>query len=525
MPAADIVRMLADRGYVIEPEALRLLLHRADLLDRLLARMDPLALVVTVGDVQALLAPEGAAARPGADDAAAAARAIGRAPGRAPPISGAPAGRATPGRPRPAPGKAARAPEVDVLRDITDNSTCIGDYDEFVGFFRNRYSVLGEMIRPRLSARPIESLRRNGVRRSANGEKNEVSLIGMVGGVRPTSGGHRIADLEDPTGSIGVLFSRDKDLADAPLLPDEVIGVTGQPTNDGGLFIPTAITYPDVPHTNVPRRSAGPAVVALLSDIHIGSDTFMEDGWLRFIDWANGDLPDDGGTPGADSLVDRLRYVVVAGDVVDGIGIYPGQEKELVITDVYEQYEQAARYLRMLPRHLRIVVAPGNHDAVRQAEPQPALPPGVRAMFKQDNITFVGNPSLVEIEGVRILIYHGRSLDDLVSSLPGVSYARPDAAMVELLKRRHLSPIYGGRVMIAPEARDHFIIDPLPDIIHSGHVHTVGVSRYRGVLLANSGTWQGQTEFQRRMNIQPDPCKIPLVDLHSGEVKIKKFGV
>ena len=145
-------------------------------------------------------------------------------------------------------------------------------------------------------------------------------------------------------------------------------------------------------------------------------------------------------------------------------------------------------------------------------------------MFKQDNVTFVGNPATVEIEGVRVLVYHGRSLDDLVSNLPGVSYARPDAAMVELLKRRHLSPVYGGRVMIAPEARDHFVINPLPDIIHSGHVHTVGVSRYHGVLLANSGTWQGQTEFQKRMNIQPDPARIPLVDLSNGDVSIVKFG-
>lgn len=78
--------------------------------------------------------------------------------------------------------------------------------------------------------------------------------------------------------------------------------------------------------------------------------------------------------------------------------------------------------------------------------------------------------------------------------------------------------------MIAPESKDHFVIDPLPDIIHSGHVHTVGICRYRGILLANSGAWQGQTEFQKRMNIQPDPARIPVVDLQSGEVSIIKFG-
>ena len=254
-----------------------------------------------------------------------------------------------------------------MLRDITNNSTCIGDYDEFVGYFRYRYAALGEMIRGRVSARPVESVRKNGGRRST-GEKNEISIIGMVGDIRTTSGGHRIAELEDQTGSVNVLFSKDGDLKDAPLLLDEVIGVTGMPTSDGGLFIPSAVVYPDVPYTNTPRRSEEPSVAALLSDIHIGSDTFIEDGWLRFIDWINGDV-----SGGDSDLVDRLRYLVIAGDVVDGIGIYPGQEKELTIKDVYDQYRKAAEYLRMVPKHMRIVIAPGNHDAVRQAEPQPAL--------------------------------------------------------------------------------------------------------------------------------------------------------
>jgi DNA polymerase II small subunit len=541
MTEKDIVMTLAGRGYMIEPGALQLLKGRADLIDRLLESLDPMAFMVNVDDVQRLLAQSMPAGRPDP------AKAAGDKDRSRPPsdslkttvtgparVDSDPASerlerdtgiaRQARGREEARGAKASRpaatgkACDVRVISDITNNSTCIGDYDEFVGYFRNRYAKLGEMIRGRMSARPIESVRKNGGRRST-GEKSEISIIGMVGDIRATSGGHRIAELEDQTGSINVLFSKDGDLKDAALLLDEVIGITGLPTSDGGLFIPSAVAYPDVPYTNTPRRSGEPSVAALLSDIHVGSDTFLEDGWLRFLDWDNGDHSD------ADNdLVDRLRYIVVAGDVVDGIGIYPGQEKELTIKDVYDQYRKAAEYMSMIPRHIRVIMAPGNHDAVRQAEPQPALTQDVQAMFKQGNITFVGNPATVEIEGVRVLIYHGRSLDDLVSNLPGVSYAKPDAAMAELLKRRHLSPVYGGRVMIAPEARDHFVIDPLPDIIHSGHVHTVGVSRYRGVLLANSGTWQDQTEFQKRMNIQPDPCRIPLVELSTGEVKIIKFA-
>ncbi len=443
MPANDIVKKLAGRGYMIEPGALQLLTGRADLLDRLIESMDPSAFMVTAGDVQRLLPLAGDPGYPGSGKGIAGYRCSGPCPGcqghgrdrdlaRLPGMPASCCRESAAGSPRRerdggtmtadrslAAAKPEKAFDIRVVSDITNNSTCIGDYDEFVGFFRNRYAKLGEMIRGRMSARPIESVRKNSRRNGgggteSNGKKNEISIIGMVSDIRSTVNGHRIAEVEDQTGAISVLFQKDKDLSDAPLLLDEVIGITGLPTSDGGLFIPSAISYPDVPYTNTPRRSAEPSVAALLSDIHVGSDTFLEDGWLRFLDWVNGDHSD-----GDNDLVSRLRYIVVAGDVVDGIGIYPGQEKELTIKDVYDQYRKAAEYLSMIPRHIRVIVAPGNHDAVRQAEPQPALTQEVQAMFKQDNITFVGNP----VDG-RDRGRPGADLPRAVDRRPGLQPAR-----------------------------------------------------------------------------------------------------
>jgi DNA polymerase II small subunit len=96
--------------------------------------------------------------------------------------------------------------------------------------------------------------------------------------------------------------------------------------------------------------------------------------------------------------------------------------------------------------------------------------------------------------------------------------------MVEMLKRRHLSPIYGSRVSIAPEKQDHFVISQVPDILHCGHVHTVGVEWYKNVLLINSGTWQSQTEFQKRVNVVPSPAQVPVVDLMTLKTTILKFA-
>lgn len=409
---------------------------------------------------------------------------------------------------------------VTVVSDITGHSTCVGEYMQFVQYFRDRYSRLSEIIRGRINARPIESLKRRSLRRGGDGGSEEISIIGMVSDTSSTTNGHKILSLEDPTGSFPVLIrNSDKELFElaSRVLLDEVIGVTGSITNDGSLMLATKLIQPDVPN-NVQRRTGSHGKAIMISDVHVGSSQFMEDAWLDFLDFLKGESDSED----MRELASSVRYLVVAGDIVDGIGIYPDQEMELDILDVYEQYRKAAEYFREIPEHIRVIISPGNHDAVRQAEPQPALPENIQAYFPQ-NVVFVGNPAFLELDGVRILVYHGRSIDDLVASVPGVSYQEPAGAVLEMLKRRHLAPTYGSRVSISPEKKDYFVIDPMPDIIHTGHVHTLGVQRYKNVLLVNSGTWQGQTEFQKRVNLVPVPARVPIVDLENFDVKILAF--
>ena len=391
---------------------------------------------------------------------------------------------------------------------------------QFVQYFRDRYSKLSEILRGRMNARPIESLKKRSFRRGSDGGNEELSIIGIVSDISSTNNGHKILSLEDSTGSFSVLIrNSDKELYElaSRLILDEVIGVTGSVTNDGNLMLATKILQPDVPNS-IQHRTGSHGKVVLISDVHVGSSQFLEDAWLDFLDFLKGESDSEE----MREIASQVRYLVVAGDLVDGIGIYPDQEMELDILDVYEQYRKAADYFKEIPRHIRVIISPGNHDAVRQAEPQPALPERICADFPE-NVTFVGNPALVDLDGIRILIYHGRSIDDLVASVPGVSYHEPAGAVLEMLKRRHLAPTYGSRVSISPEKKDYFIIDPVPDIIHTGHVHTLGVQRYKNVLLVNSGTWQAQTEFQKRVNLVPVPARVPVVDLADFDVKILAF--
>ena len=93
-----------------------------------------------------------------------------------------------------------------------------------------------------------------------------------------------------------------------------------------------------------------------------------------------------------------------------------------------------------------------------------------------------------------------------------------------MLQMRHLAPMYGDRTPLAPSARDGLILDPAPDILVTGHSHTYGVDRYRGVLLLNASTWQAETEYQRMRNIVPVPARAALVDLATFGVQTLDFS-
>jgi DNA polymerase II small subunit len=385
-------------------------------------------------------------------------------------------------------------PSVEVVSGSAGTSGCVNGTSDYLHYFRDRYARLGGMIRSRVGAMPIE-----GLVRSTRYRQEECTVIGMVAEVKNTTNGHRIAEIEDSSASISVLFRKDLPVfADAQrIIYDEVIGVKGKLSNDGRLFFAEQLYRPDIRIDNTPFRSEQPGKAVFISDVHVGSNTFLEGAWNRFADWLS------------DS---DFGYLLIAGDLVDGIGIYPNQESELTIKNIYEQYDAFGAMLSELPSRMKIIASPGNHDVVRGAEPQPVIPEAFTKKFPA-NCTLVENPAVVNLQGVRVLMYHGRSIDDMIGLIPGASYEQSGLMMEEMLIRRHLAPAYGRRTPIAAGKTDRLIIDPLPEILHTGHVHIKGITNYRGVLGINAGTWQSQTLFQKQMNVNPTPALAVVVDL------------
>ncbi|WP_276299530.1 DNA-directed DNA polymerase II small subunit [Halorussus lipolyticus] len=416
------------------------------------------------------------------------------------------------------PDESVRDPDFDarsleIEGDITGESTGTGEYDDFVSVFKDRFERLSKQLRSRVNARPTSAVQ------SMPGG-GDTAIVGMVSDIRSTASGHWLVELEDTSGTYPCLIMKDREFADTvnELLHDEVIAVEGTLSDDNddgdGILFVDDLYFPDVPRTYKPSTADRHVQAALISDVHVGSQEFMADAWSRFADWLHTEE------------AERVEYLLVAGDMVEGVGVYPDQDDELDIIDIYEQYEQFSEYLKEVPGDMEILMIPGNHDAVRLAEPQPGFDEELRDIMSVHDARISGNPSTVTVEGVDILMYHGVSLDEVIAELPDdkASYDDPHKAMYQLLKKRHVAPQFGGKTRLAPEEKDYLVMDTVPDVFHTGHVHKLGWGKYHNVLAVNSGCWQAQTDFQKSVNIDPDAGYAPILDLDTLDMTVRQFS-
>ncbi len=278
----------------------------------------------------------------------------------------------------------------------------------------------------------------------------------------------------------------------------------------------------------LPERKKGnkEEYALFIGDLHVGSKLFMEEKFLKFIDYLNGKVPY---TPEAS----KIRYLFVVGDLIAGVGIYPGQENELFISDIEEQYSKAAELLSKIRKDIKIIICPGNHDSVRIMEPQPVLDEKYAwPLYNLKNVVLVGNPVTVNIggneifNGFDVLMYHGYSFHYYADNVPRLmkekAVHQPDKVAHYILKNRHLAPTHSSTLYF-PSEKDHFIIEKIPDIFLIGHLHKSGISYYNNILVVSSSTWESKTAFQEKMGNEPDFCKVPMFNLKTRAVKILDF--
>ncbi len=102
-------------------------------------------------------------------------------------------------------------------------------------------------------------------------------------------------------------------------MPDSVVAFRGR-YSGRNIFFADKIFLPDVPKFKREKPPLEEKVYAiLLSDIHVGSNKFCEKAFERFLEWLNGEVANKR----EEEFVSRVKYLVIAGDVVDGIAFTP----------------------------------------------------------------------------------------------------------------------------------------------------------------------------------------------------------
>ena len=398
---------------------------------------------------------------------------------------------------------------------------------DFITYYNLRYSTIKSYLMGRQDLEGLVSISRIKTKR----EKEKISVIGMVKEKTTTKNNSVILTLEDPTGEVSVIITENNpevNRAAKVVIEDEVIGVVGISGNNA--IFANKIIVPDVPLIKELKKSPDEEYAVFISDIHVGSKYFLKDNFLKFIKWLNGEVGNDA----QKEMVKKVKYIFAIGDLVDGVGIYPGQEKELELLDVKDQYTELTKYFAMIPKDKSIIICPGNHDATRLEEPQPPISreyaPGLHDL---PNCLMVANPSIINVgardtfEGIDVMMYHGFSFDYFISNIDEIrnngGYDRGDLVMKFLLQRRHLCPTQGSTVYIPNNKEDPMIIKKIPDLLCTGHIHKCAVSNYRNVTLISSSCWQDTTPFQKKLGHNPEPCRVPMINLKTREPKIMRF--
>ena len=230
------------------------------------------------------------------------------------------------------PAKSWQAKASDYSDDFTiggqvGQSNTKGKLDDIVNLFYDRYQSIADLLRNQAGFKASGTIRQIHKEKKKNRNYN---IVGIVLDVRRTKSGGKMVTIEDMTSTMDVFVKKD-DPASATIFKDEVVGISGRFGDDGRMFWVDKVTYPDIlpNHQNKGGMDFDPVSIAFISDLHMGSKKFLEQEWDEMVAWMNTD----------DETAQNIKWLVLSGDVIDGIGIYPGHEENICIANSFDQYE------------------------------------------------------------------------------------------------------------------------------------------------------------------------------------------
>jgi DNA polymerase II small subunit len=262
------------------------------------------------------------------------------------------------------------------------------------------------------------------------------------------------------------------------------------------------VIFPQFSKTTWNCTSSQPVKVVLASDIHVGSLTFCIENFTAFIKKINQDP--------------SIRYVILTGDLIDGIGVYPRQKFDLTLPDFREQYKLLSQLLQGLRPEIQILLVPGNHDFVSKVEPQ-VFTQEIKEIFKSylgPRVHFASNPAYIEVEGIYFYLSHGTGFNPIINKIASFSIQKPALVTEFLAKCRNISPLYEATPIRCTNLVYHNIPEKV-NVIHSGHVHHQQVLKYDNErLMVVTGAWQALTPYMDLLGVVPTIAAAVCVNLN-----------
>ncbi|MEM0116965.1 MAG: hypothetical protein QXV32_00755 [Conexivisphaerales archaeon] len=280
---------------------------------------------------------------------------------------------------------------------------------------------------------------------------------------------HVVFNIEDLTGVIEVIVPYDVYYKYGEVLLDECVLFEVQKEKEGVLC--KRFFHIDVGDL-VKNTCESDIHVAFLSNLNVGSKKFDIESWARFVSWINGNFGDK-------DVIDSLELLVIVGDLID-------VEDSSLTRE--EAYEKAAHLLSELPPRMKILIIPGDKDASSFYLPQiPIMRALSKPLYNLKNVQMEGNPFYFSINGVKILLFHGQSLDGVSKQIRNNTSSA--GLMSMLLRARHLAPTVSYSWFELLSSNDTLFINDVPNIFVCGHLSQKDIGYYKGILLVSLPSW------------------------------------
>ena len=417
--------------------------------------------------------------------------------------------------------------DVDIKFDYNEPSHKLTVQD-FTLYFNKRLQYFTDLLKSRINMENVMLISRLKDLYETN---TEVSIIGLVSEINQTKNGHYMITLEDKSGQIKCFINKDKEeLVEriGLLCLDEGIGISGKIGKE--IIWTDDIVIPSPPNSAELKRTDDEHYVAFISDIHFGAKEFVDEAFQKLVDFMNGETNNDE----LNEISKKIKYVVLAGDIIDGIGIYPNQGKDSRILSTEMQYHEASRWLSQFPDDKCLIIIPGNHDTNRLSEPQPKIPyEKAYSLYNMKNTVMLSNPSIINLfnndpsGGLEFYLYHGGSIfyyADKIQSLRDKGGAKvPEEVIKFLLEKRHLAPSHGSTLYIPDSKNDPLVIRKMPDFFIVGHTHKLSLANYKGCTIVSCGCWVEMSEYQEKMGMYPDIGKCTIINTKTRKPRIINF--